>query len=80
MNRSIERQDKSAHMPLGVFLRSELVGTVTDQREDPYGEEAVKRIAAERGIEPWRGFEVLTLCHLHPTVSAVDCLDCEPVE
>jgi hypothetical protein len=79
MSSSLERQDASAHMPLGVFLHGELVGTVTDQRRDPHGYEAVRRIAAERGIEI-RGFEVLTLCHLHPTVSAVDCLDCEPVD
>lgn len=78
MNSSIERQDASAHMPLGVFLNGQLIGTV-NHLDDPYGEVAVKRIAAERGIEP-RGFEVLTLCHLHPNVSAVDCLDCEPVE
>lgn len=79
MNRCIERQDASAHMPLGVFLNDELVGTVASQRDDPYGEVAVQQIADERGAEP-RGFEVLTLCHLHPTVSAVDCLTCEPVE
>lgn len=79
MNRSIERQDASAHMPLGVFLRGELVGTVTDQRDDPYGEHAVQRIAAERGLPPHQ-FEVLTLCRCGQPVSAVDCLDCEPVE
>lgn len=79
MNHSIERQDASGHMPLGVFLQGELVGTVTDQRDDPYGEHAVQRIATERGINQHL-FEVLTLRHLHPTVSAVDCLDCEPVE
>lgn len=35
--------------------------------------------AAEIGV-PALDLEILTVCHLHPTSSAVDCLDCEPTE
>jgi hypothetical protein len=35
--------------------------------------------SAEIGV-PAERFEILTVCRLHPQSSAVDCLDCEPVD
>ena len=77
MNRSIEHQDASRDMPLGVFLDNELLGTVPD--DGPYGYAAAARLAAERGVAR-HGLEVLRLCHRHPEVSAVDCTDCVPLD
>jgi hypothetical protein len=80
MNRSIEHQDAAgrAGAPLGIFLNDELLAVVPE-KADPYGYATVERVAAQMGVEP-RGFDVLTVCHIHPQVPAVDCTDCVPLD
>lgn len=75
---SVRRQDASAHMPLGVFRNGELVAVVEDRDGDPHGRATRDLYAAHNDVDPHE-LEVLLLCHLHPTSSAVDCLDCEPI-
>jgi hypothetical protein len=72
---SVRRQNTSAHMPLGVFRNGDLVAVVDDA--DPHGRATRDLYAAAHDADPYE-LEVLLLCHLHPTSSAVDCLDCEP--
>jgi hypothetical protein len=79
-SKSIRRQDASGHMPLAVCLDGQVIDLVPDGVD--YTSEA--GIAALRGAAavelgvPAERFEILVICHLHPTSSAVDCLDCEP--
>ncbi len=77
---SIRRQDTSRHMPLAVCYE----GTVLDvlpKDADTHTDEGRAALreaaAAEIGVNPDL-LEILLVCHLHPTSSAVDCLDCEP--
>jgi hypothetical protein len=70
---SIRRQDASGHLPLCVWRNGDLVGAV-ETVED--GRELIAKFVAAGERET--SFEVLVPCHLHPTSSAVDCLDCEP--
>ncbi|MFI1194170.1 hypothetical protein ACH4T9_13045 [Micromonospora sp. NPDC020750] len=57
----------------GVF--TEYVNTATD----PYGYDAIARVLS--GIAPTsHRVEALLTCGNHPTVAAVDCLACDPVE
>jgi hypothetical protein len=79
MNESIRRQDASAHMPLGVFRNGELVAVIEDPAGDPSGTATRDLWAAHNEVSPFE-LEVFVLCHLHPLSSAVDCLDCEPLE
>jgi hypothetical protein len=77
---SIRRQDASKHMPLAVCLDGRVIDLVPDDTYDGSIEciAALRGAAsAELGLPPER-FEILLVCHLHPTSSAVDCLDCEP--
>jgi hypothetical protein len=77
MNESMRHQDASAHMPLGVFLDGNLVAIVP--ADDLYGEATRDQAAAERGL-PANRLEVLQVCHRHPTLAAVDCTVCVPLD
>lgn len=70
---SIRRQDASSRLPLCVWRNGDLVGAVNNHGE---AEELIAGFVAAG--EQRCNFEVLVPCHLHPTSSAVDCLDCEP--
>lgn len=77
---SIRRQDASGHMPLAVCLDGRVIDLVPDGADykSPEGIAALRGAAgAELGL-PLERFEILLVCHRHPTSSAVDCLDCEP--
>lgn len=78
MNRSINHQDRSgaAGMPLAVFTDGRYHCPV-DMRHDPYGYQAAENTLAAR---PNARVEVLTVCLYHPTIPAVDCTDCVPLE
>lgn len=78
----IRRQDASRRMPLAVCLDGRVIDFVPDGVYDGSLEciAALRGAAgAELGLPPER-FEILAVCHLHPTSSAVDCLNCEPLE
>lgn len=72
-SKSINRQDASGHLPLCVWKNGDLVGAVNDRDE---ADELIDDFVAAGDARS--DFEVLVPCHLHPTSSAVDCLDCEP--
>jgi hypothetical protein len=77
---SIRRQDASGHMPLAVCLDGRVINLVPDgvDYQSEAGIAALRgAAAAELGL-PVERFEILVVCHRHPTSSAVDCLDCEP--
>ena len=76
MSESMRHQDASGHMPLGVFFNGDLVTIVPGG--DKTGEATRDRIAAAWDMPPNR-FEVLQVCHRHPTVAAVDCTVCVPL-
>jgi hypothetical protein len=77
---SIRRQDASGHMPLVVCYNGRVIDPVPAcaDYQSPEGIAALcGAAAAEIGVAP-ELLEILVVCHLHPTSSAVDCLDCEP--
>lgn len=74
---SMDRKNASAHMPLGIFSGDRLMATA-DPTADFTGEHTRAAVAKSTGMAE-TDLEILLLCHLHPTSSAVDCLDCEPV-
>ncbi|MEU4558449.1 hypothetical protein AB0F72_08665 [Actinoplanes sp. NPDC023936] len=80
LGESVLRQDASGHMPLAVCLDGRVIDLVPDGA-DTYSAEGRAALyaaaAAEIGVASGR-FEILAVCHRHPTSSAVDCLDCEP--
>ena len=79
---SVRRQDASAHMPLAVCLDGRVLDVVPDDADTASAEGRAALFAAAAagsGVDP-SGLEILAVCHLHPTSSAVDCLDCEPVD
>jgi hypothetical protein len=81
MTESLRRQDASAHMPLAVCRNGQVIDLIpagTDTSDQPTREGLFAAAAAEIGRSD--GLEILVVCHLHPTSSAVDCLDCEPIE
>lgn len=63
-------------MPLGVCLDGELFKLVPAGSD---GRAELAAVAAKHGRSADE-FEILVVCHRHPTSSAVDCLDCEPVD
>jgi hypothetical protein len=81
-NESLRRQDDSGHMPLAVCLDGRVIDLVPAGADYPSAEGIAAlrgASAAEIGVAPDR-LEILVVCHLHPQSSAVDCLDCEPIE
>ena len=77
---SIRRQDASGHMPLAVCHNGRVIDLLpmdTDTRDQRTREGLFAAASAETGIAV-TDLEILAVCHLHPTSSAVDCLDCEP--
>lgn len=78
---SLSRQDASADMPLAVCLDGRVIDLVPADA-DYLSAEGIAALrgaaAAEIGVPPER-LEILVVCHLHPTSSAVDCLGCEPI-
>lgn len=79
---SIRRQDASSHMPVAVCHQGRVIDLVpadVDDSDQPTREALFAAASAETGI-PVMELEILLVCHLHPTSSAVDCLDCEPIE
>ncbi len=77
---SIRRQDASGHMPLAVCYQGRVIDLLADDADThtAKGRAALREAAAaEIGANPDL-LEILLACHLHPTSSAVDCLDCEP--
>lgn len=82
MHDSIRRQDDSAHMPLAVCHNGRVIDVVpagTDTTDPATRAGLFAAAAAEIGVSVMH-LEILTVCHLHPTSSTVDCLDCEPLE
>lgn len=78
---SIRRQNASGYMPLAVCHNGRVIDLVPvgADHQSPEGIAALRgAAAAEIGVAP-ELLEILIVCHLHPTSSAVDCLDCEPV-
>lgn len=77
---SIRRQDASGHMPLAVCRNGVVVDFVPgglDTSDPDIRARLFAAAAAEFGSLD--GLEILAVCHLHPRSSAVDCLDCEPI-
>lgn len=82
LGESVHRQDASAHMPLAVCLDGQVINLVPDgaDHQSDAGITALRGAAAAKlGVPPER-FEILAVCYRHPTSSAVDCLDCEPID
>jgi hypothetical protein len=84
---SVSRQDASGHMPLGVCHNGRVLALVPRRLENDYGRDGrpgpalwdfITHAAAKHWLSP-DDTELLQVCHLHPTSSAVDCLDCEPI-
>jgi hypothetical protein len=76
---SIRRQDASAHMPLAICHNGRVIDLIpegVDASDQRTRDGLFAAAFAETGFEV---LEILAVCHLHPTSSAVDCLDCEPV-
>ena len=68
-------------MPLAVCHNGRVIDPIpldTDSSHQPHREALFAAASAETGI-PVMELEILVVCHLHPTSSAVDCLDCEPI-
>lgn len=82
MTDSLNRQDASGHMPLAVCQNGRVIDLVP-AGADYLSEEGIAALrgatAAKIGVVP-ELLEILVVCHLHPQSSAVDCLDCEPLE
>ena len=78
---SVRRQDASAHMPLAVCLDGYVIDLVPDGADStsPEGIAALRGAAAVKLTRKPEDFEILQVCHLHPSWSAVDCLNCEPL-
>ncbi len=76
MNHSIAHQDAAgmSGAPLAVFHNGVLLAVVPDNDSHAIAEQ----VAREHGISG--GWEVLTVCHIHPQVAAVDCTDCVPLD
>jgi hypothetical protein len=55
-----------------------LVPNGVDTSDDAARATLFAAAAAEIGVND--GLEILAACPLHPTSSAVDCLDCEPLD
>lgn len=76
----LRRQDASSHMPVAVCHNGQVIDLVpqgVDDSDQPTREALFAAASAETGI-PVMQLEILLVCHLYPTSSAVDCLDCEP--
>jgi hypothetical protein len=72
---TIRRQD--AGRSLGIFRDGRLIEVAPDDLDAAYA--LRDRLATRHGV-PRDEYEVLKQCPDHPDASAVDCLDCEPVE
>lgn len=80
MNKSIKRQDAGG--PLAVCLDGRVIDLAPSGADylSPEGIAALRGAAgAELGL-PEERFEILVTCAKHPKSSAVDCLDCEPLD
>ncbi|MCW6003820.1 hypothetical protein K1W54_04385 [Micromonospora sp. CPCC 205371] len=77
MNRSIGHQD--AADSLGIFQDGLLIEAVPD--DDNWGNayDLRDQLADAHGVDRAR-YEVLKRCPEHPDVSAVDCIDCVPLD
>lgn len=76
MNLSVRHQDAACRQPLGVFDEDgTLLETVGFDVDYAYRRRAE---LAPPGADAAR-YEVLATCPAHPTVAAVDCVDCVPV-
>ncbi len=73
---AIRHQDAAgnAGAPLGVFADDRLIELAPAADRD--GEQTRARVSARLG----RPVEVLLICPKHPTVSAVDCTICIPLD
>jgi hypothetical protein len=83
-SKSIRRQDASglSGAPTAVCHNGRVIDLMPagmDDSDQPTREALFAAASAETGI-PVMELEILLVCHLHPTSSAVDCLDCEPIE
>ena len=72
---TIRRQDAGG--PLGVFRDGRLIA-LPPKDNTAVAYEFRDQLATEHGVDV-SDYEVLKSCPDHPDVSAVDCLDCEPV-
>jgi hypothetical protein len=86
LGESVHRQDASGHMPLLICHNGRVLAPVPARLVDGFGPDArpnaalwahITKVAALHWLSP-DDTELLVPCHLHPTSSAVDCLDCEP--
>jgi hypothetical protein len=65
--------------PLGVFSGERLVALVPEEYLPAAGYDFRDNLADEHGVSH-STYEVLGICPQHPASSAVDCLDCWPLD
>lgn len=84
----LRRLDQSSHMPRAVCRNGRVLAVVPAHLTHAYGPDAaptptLAAFIAEVARLNWASVEdveILMVCHVHPQSSAVDCIDCEPLE